>query len=139
MAPRVLHRVCYGNADPEPWKARLLTIKPAILYGFRRHKVRYADYPAIIPQANSTVRGTFVTGLTPGDISRLDYFEGSEYAKRKVKVRVLIKAEDCSEKEDLEGEEVETEVYVWIGREGDLEDGEWDFDEFVREKLALWA
>ncbi|KAI9763948.1 MAG: hypothetical protein M1840_008982 [Geoglossum simile] len=138
MAPRVLYRVCYGNADPEPWQARLLTIKPAALHDFCRYRVQYADYPAIIQQANSTVRGTFVAGLTPGDISRLDYFEGGDYARRKVKVRVLAKAENSSEK-DAEGEEVETEAYVWIGREGDLEDSEWDFDEFVREKMALWA
>lgn len=139
MAPKVLHRVCYGNHNPEPWQARLLTIKPAILHGFCRRKVQHADYPAIIPQANSTVRGILVTGLTPGDVYRLDTFEGSGYARRKVKVRALAKAEDNSREGNVEGEEVETEVYVWIAGRDMLEDGEWDFGEFVREKMAWWA
>src|SRR5215470_16457271 len=114
MAPSVLYRVCYGTADPEPWQARLLTIKPAILHGFCRYKVRQADYPAVVPQADSAVRGTLVTGLTPGNISRLDYFEGSNYARRKAKVMVSAKEEDSSWKGDAEVgaeyEEVETEV-----------------------------
>ncbi|KAH0562677.1 hypothetical protein GP486_002649 [Trichoglossum hirsutum] len=139
MASKVLYRVCYGSPNPEPWQSRMLTIKPAILHDFRRHKVRYCDYPAIIPQANSNVRGTFVTGLTEGDICRLDLFEGREYTRSKVKVRVLAKVGDDSGKGNIEGEEVEAETYVWTSEENDLEHGEWDFGEFVREKLAWWA
>ncbi|KAI9777243.1 MAG: hypothetical protein M1839_008973 [Geoglossum umbratile] len=138
MAPRVLYRICYGNPDPEHWQANLLTIVPAILHNFRRHKVRYADYPAILPQANGSVRGTLVTGLTPMDVSRLDRFEGSDYARKKVKVRTLVKAGDGPE-DIIEGEEVETEVYVWISGMDELEDGEWDFAEFITEKVARWA
>jgi hypothetical protein len=139
MAPQVLYRVCYGSPKPEPWQSRLLTIKPAILHDFCRHKVRNCDYPAIIPQADSTVRGTLVTGLTEGDVYRLDIFEGSDYARRKVKVRVLAKVGDHSGEGNVGGEEVETETYVWTSGEDKLEYGEWDFGEFVREKMAWWA
>ncbi|KAH0545270.1 hypothetical protein FGG08_000569 [Glutinoglossum americanum] len=139
MAPKVLHRVCYGNPNPQPWQSQLLTIKPAILHGFCRHQVQGCDYPAIIPQTNSTVRGTFVTGLTEGDIHRLDIFEGSDYTRKKVKVRVLAKVGDDSGKGSVEGDEVETETYVWTSGEDELEPGEWDFGEFVREKMAWWA
>lgn len=49
MAPQILHRVIHGSPDPEPWQKALLTFQPAILHGYRRHRVRGADYPGIIP------------------------------------------------------------------------------------------
>ena len=141
MAPQVLHRVCHGKATPEPWQASLLTIKPAILHAYCRHKVRDCDYPAIIPSASSTVRGTVVTGLTTGDLWRLDIFEGDEYARKKVKVRVLdAVGDEETGSGNVEGEEeVEVETYIWIAGEDKLEDGEWDFKEFQKEKMKRWV
>ncbi|KAF2113659.1 AIG2-like family-domain-containing protein [Lophiotrema nucula] len=146
MAPQVLHRVIWGNTNPPQIQKDILHIRPAILHKFRRHKVRFADYPAIVP-ANSTgsVRGTLVTGLTDGDIWRLDIFEGDEYERIKVKVRVLEQKEEgmgdveLKEEDNVEGEEVEAEVYAWIAGKNRLEPEEWDFGEFVREKLHRWA
>jgi hypothetical protein len=96
--------------------------------------VKNADYPAILPNTDSTVRGTLVSGLTDGDIWRLDIFEGSEYARRKVRVKILDDAHG-----GVEGEEVEAETYIWISGRHRLEDEEWDFDEFVREKMGRWV
>lgn len=39
----------------------------------------------------------------------------------------------------VEGEEVEAETYVWIAGEKRLEDQEWDFEVFVKEKMARWT
>ena len=36
-------------------------------------------------------------------------------------------------------EEVEVETYVWVAREEGLEEGEWDFEEFTREKMGRWV
>jgi hypothetical protein len=95
--------------------------------------VKSADYPAILPSsATSSVRGTLVTGLTDGDIWRLDIFEGSEYTRRKVMVKVL-------NQDDGEGEEVEAETYIWVAGAHRLEEQEWDFDEFVKEKMGRWV
>ena len=150
MAPPVLHRVIWGSADnvPDAQKAHL-HVRPAILHNYQRHKVMEADYPAILPTQNSksSVRGTLVEGLTDGDIWRLDIFEGSEYERRKVKVRLLESktAEEGmgnleqEEGDNVEGEEVEAEAYVWIGEEEDLEKEEWDFAEFVRDKMKYWV
>jgi hypothetical protein len=80
-----------------------------------------------------------VTGLTEGDIYRLDIFEGNEYARKKVTAIVLAKAGDDSGEGNVEGDEAETETYVWISGEYRLEPGEWDFKEFVKEKMARWA
>lgn len=163
MAPAVLHRVIYGSSKPAAWQAALTTVRPALLQKYSRRKVRHADYPAIIPvignsvgraaagNANSngtaeqpSVRGSVVTGLTEGDLWRLDIFEGSQYVRRKVKVRVLpntdleelASASTLQHLEDLE--EVEAETYVWSDNVEDLESEEWDFEEFKREKMWAW-
>ncbi|KAH7067884.1 AIG2-like family-domain-containing protein [Paraphoma chrysanthemicola] len=157
MAPPVLHRVIWGSqTPPTPAHASLLHIRPAILHAHQRHKVKHADYPAILPtsaEANTSVRGTLVTGLTDGDIWRLDIFEGSEYQRRKVQVRVLeppskSKNEDQEEgmgdltqppEDNIEGEQVEAETYIWIAGAAHLEPQEWDFAEFVRDKMRRWV
>lgn len=163
MAPQVLSRV---TGHP----VTTLTIRPAILPNHRRHRVREADYPALLPQSNSAVRGTLVSGLTDADVRRLDLFEGREYVRRKVKARLIpaekgqteeeagsaeavlgvdtsVEALEHASKPDEEhgvatedlGGEVACETYVWSAPRDDLEDAEWDFDEFVREKLWRWA
>ena len=131
MAPQILHRVIHGPPHPEAWQKALLTFKPAVLHGYRRHRVRGADYPGIArvstspdtinspstspsistggdpkdPTAENTttttttggegldktasVFGTVVSGLTQGDLHRLDVYEGAEYTKERVSVRIL--------------------------------------------------
>ncbi|KAI9369499.1 AIG2-like protein [Aspergillus egyptiacus] len=195
MAPQILHRVIHGSPTPQKWQKDLLHFRPAILHGYRRHRVRNADYPGIIaaeesPSSSSnsiststgtgtgtgarsaSVLGTVVSGLTDGDLHRLDIFEGSEYAREKVRVRILREAlsdhgpeaggpdgnmhvdgdkgadQDRHLKDVLEaagaefadeGEEVEAETYVWISGRGMLEDAEWDFEAFKRDKMAWWV
>lgn len=77
MAPEVLHRVCHGGMEPDNpvYATHQLKTQPAILHNFRRHRVRGADYPAILFHKGASVRGTFVSGLTENDIRRLDIFE----------------------------------------------------------------
>jgi len=135
MAPQILDRVCHGT-NPNI-ATHHLTTSPAMLPNHRRHRVRGADYPAIIPHSDSSVRGVYVAGLTDADIWRLDMFEGSEYERKRVLVRKLVGPN--GEEDDDDGEEVETETYLWIGDRGDLEDEEWDFQTFRREKMKFWV
>lgn len=146
MAPQVLHRVIHGTSRPTTTQSSRITFQPALLPNYRRHRVRYCDYPAIVPHAGSTVRGSYVTGLSPADIARLDIFEGSQYDRVPVKVR-LLKGVGLDQKVDLSatvggipGEEVEAETYVFReqDRARDLEDGEWDFEQFKRERMRFW-
>jgi hypothetical protein len=72
---------------------------------------------------------------------RLDIFEGDQYARRKVSVRELkyegdIKVEPT---ENQLGDTIEAETYVWISPQSDLEDTEWDFEEFVNQKMWAWV
>jgi gamma-glutamylcyclotransferase (GGCT)/AIG2-like uncharacterized protein YtfP len=131
MVPKVLYRVCYNdeNADQDPVKKLLaskLNIRPAILRDFCRHRVRDVDYPGIIPDKGHSVQGTFVTGLTDADIAHLDMFEGNEYTRKAVKVEVADGLCDA-------------ETYVWTSGNQYLEETEWDFEEFCREKLHRWV
>jgi hypothetical protein len=152
MAPSVLRRVIFGQNLPDSTTTRPPpTPRPALLKQFQRHRVRNCDYPAIIPQGSASVRGTLVTGLTEGDWWRLDVFEGDDYTREVVKA--LVRKEPASkniqtdgewdtldEKElDTEGEEILAQTYVWKSGSDYLEPREWDFEEFVREKMWRWA
>ncbi|KAK5119892.1 hypothetical protein LTR85_007218 [Meristemomyces frigidus] len=141
MAPQVLHRVCHGSSDPDNpiFAMHQLKTYSAILHDHKRHRVKMADYPAVLPAQGSTVRGTYVTGLTDMDISRLDVFEGSEYSREKVKVRILTQIGDGSGEGNVEGEEVDAETYIWTADPEELDAKEWDFAEFQREKMRFWV
>lgn len=143
MAPPVLQRVIWGSqTPPTPAHAALLSIRPAILHAHQRRHVRGADYPAVIPFTQSSeVRGTLVEGLTDGDIWRLDIFEGGEYERQDVRVRVLDSKGRAGDAElrDVEGEEVQAQTYIWIAGQHRLETEEWDFDHFVKEKMSRWV
>ncbi|KAJ5795195.1 hypothetical protein N7457_001794 [Penicillium paradoxum] len=173
MAPQVLHRVIHGQANPEPWQKAMLRFQPAVLHGYRRHRVQNADYPGIAPvkqtsetdssepstNVKTSVIGTLVSGLTDGDIHRLDRFEGSEYEKKPVVVRTLqgsldhgsnqtgASASETQLRDVLnavnpkgadEGEEVAAVAYVYTAGRDMLEDAEWDFESFKRDKMAWW-
>jgi hypothetical protein len=176
MAPQMLHRVIHGSPDPEPWQKALIRFQPALLHGYRRHRVRGADYPGIVaenePESGSksegkppgsapetAVLGVLVYGLTDGDIHRLDKYEGSEYVKETVNVGALraqsqegaVEGDVTSEMQlrDMlvatgsnvadEGEEVVAATYVWVAGKDRLEEMEWDFETFRRDKLAWWV
>jgi len=125
MVPQILHRVI----NRHPTSLPTLNTTEAILHDHSRHHVRYADYPGVTHNPGSSVRGTYVTGLTDRDISRLDSFEGGQYIKRFVKVKLI--------KDGKEGEEVDAETYIFKDLE-DLEEKEWDYETFKKEKLKRW-
>lgn len=76
------------------------------------------------------------------------------YARRKVRVRVLEQKQhgdgegegeggmgdvEQREEDNVEGEEVDAETYIWIAGADKLEEEEWDFAEFVRDKMGRWV
>ncbi|CAI7589064.1 hypothetical protein PCG10_008290 [Penicillium crustosum] len=178
MVPQILFKVIYGQANPEPWQEAMLRFQPAILHGYRRHRVQDADFPGIaaVPKsavetekssdpktnAGTSVIGTLVSGLTDGDLYRLDRFEGSDYDKRLVVVRPLQEshgdngqsgegsAPESQLREMLNAagvevtdkgkeEEISAVTYVWTAGKDMLEDTEWDFESFRRDKMAWWV
>ncbi|KAL7625475.1 hypothetical protein AAE478_004695 [Parahypoxylon ruwenzoriense] len=139
MAPEVFFTVCYRSSTENISLLKSLhSFKPAILHGFCRRRVRHADYPGIFPDENHEVRGMCVTGLTDANMYHLDVFEGSEYERQTVKARLLSKVGDDKGRGNIEGEEVECEVYVFEDS-SDLVDREWDFEEFRTQKMKKWT
>ncbi|KAH7318445.1 putative disease resistance protein Aig2 [Stachybotrys elegans] len=135
MAPEVFFSVCYLDSSPPEAVRNLYTFSPAILDGYCRHRVKYADYPAIIPEEGHTVRGIYATGLTDANLSKLDFFEGSEYERKTVSIRL---EEKDTNGNIVLGETKTTSVYVFIRPEG-VERGEWDFEKFCKEKMQSWT
>ncbi|KAM0561794.1 hypothetical protein ACHAPJ_002965 [Fusarium lateritium] len=134
MAPEVFFSVCYGNRDPPQVIKDMHTFTPAILEDYCRHRVQFADYPAVVAEEGHTVLGVYATGLTDANVQKLDIFEGSEYVKETVKVKVLNKDGSAPAKEELK----ETSVYVF-DRPEHLEKREWDFEEFRKSKMQFWT
>ena len=159
MAPRVLYSVIHGTATPLPYLTSRTTISSAILHGYCRRRVHGADFPAIIPASGFSVRGTYVRGLSEIDFARLDAFEGCMYTLETVDVRILDDASSTTDSEageggdeanvlkpidddtvsKLEGPVKRTRTYVWCLNHSELEDQDWDFDDFVKTKMRYWT
>jgi hypothetical protein len=139
MAPEVFFTVCYGpSVEDYKLLKDLHKFQPAILHGYCRRRVEHADYPGITPDAGHEVRGTYVTDLTDANMYRLDSFEGSEYERKKVTVQLLSQVGNDRGEGNVEGKEVECEVYVFKFPAA-LEDREWDFEEFRKNKMKHWT
>lgn len=134
MAPEVFFSVCYEDSNPPDVIKKLHTFTPAILHGYCRHRVQSAEYPAIVPEDGRSVRGIYATGLTDANMTKLDYFEGSEYERKMVKVRLL----EGDEGKEVEGEERNVIAYIFLFPDM-LERGEWDYEHFRRESMMFWA
>jgi gamma-glutamylcyclotransferase (GGCT)/AIG2-like uncharacterized protein YtfP len=124
MVPDVFYSVCYGSKDVPDAIAQLHTFSSAILHGYCRRRVKYADYPGIVEDQDHQVFGSYVTGLTKANMAKLDYFEGSQYERRTVSVKLLEKMGNLKGEGNVEGEERKAQVYVFR-KERDLEDKEW--------------
>lgn len=142
MAPEVFFTVCFRTSSPPRDIQSLYTFRPAILHDHCRYKVEFAEYPGVIASPGDAVRGVVVTGLSPEDVHLLDWFEGAEYAKKQVKVRVLLSSAPSSEPGggyvNVEGQEVDASVYIFRNP-GGLEDKEWDYAHFRAEKMQKWT
>ncbi|KIM33646.1 hypothetical protein M408DRAFT_326310 [Serendipita vermifera MAFF 305830] len=156
LHPKVLKRVIRNTGAH-------LKISPAILEGYVRHKVLWADFPAIISSTQShetfqtepteegdRVRGSYVSGLTAMDIFFLDRFESGLYAREMVDVCLLAEPVDLDDVDLGALIQVSPEnitkmrttyalTYVWSKPLSQLKAEPWSFAEFVHTKLDNWA
>ncbi|EPS37750.1 hypothetical protein H072_8613 [Dactylellina haptotyla CBS 200.50] len=141
MAFPILSRVIYGTQHPDPWQRDRLRIRPAVLHDHCRHRVKNVDYPGAVPKAGCSIRGTVVEGLSKMDIERLDHFEGTEYDRLQVQVNILAdeKVLDTNRTGQETGETIGAGIYMWTEGAQYLEDSEWDFDHFTKQKLRNWV
>ncbi|KAK3308727.1 AIG2-like family-domain-containing protein [Chaetomium strumarium] len=139
MVPEVFYSVCYLDKNPPKAITKLHTFHPAILPGYCRRRVKYADYPGIVADNGHQVFGTYATGLTRANMAKLDFFEGRQYERRTVTVTVLPgQPGNPKGQANIQGKEEKAEVYVFLDPR-ELEEEEWDLEEFRREKLRFWT
>jgi len=134
MAPEIFYSVCYGTKTPPEAIRKLHTFTPAILHDHCRHRVKSADYPAVVPEKGHSVKGIYATGLTDANLDKLDYFEGSEYER----VTAQVELQHSSDGTEAVPAFKDASVYIFLRLE-QLEQREWDFEEFRRDKMALWT
>jgi len=93
----------------------------ALLPGYARHPVRGEDYPAIVAEPAQQVAGRLYAGISAGAWERLDRFEGNQYQRQ----LVLLRLDD--------GRSIDAWAYVFRPHYRSLLlPGEWDFDAFLR-------
>lgn len=63
---------------------KVFPASPAVLRGYRRYRVKDADYPGICPDVSGTVEGLLLDNVDDGAIQALDVFEGEYYERKTV-------------------------------------------------------
>ncbi|HYQ56067.1 MAG TPA: gamma-glutamylcyclotransferase family protein [Draconibacterium sp.] len=102
-----------------------LRSEDAVLNGFMRFALKGADYPAIIAQNNSTVKGKVLLSLNEKAIELLTFYEGDEYEPVPVKV-------------ETGSGIINAIAFVWIAGNEFIENFDWDKEQFELESLELY-
>ncbi len=125
------HVFTYGSLMfPEVWTR--LVPRPrasvaAVLDGYVREGVRGQSYPGIREQAGAHTAGRLYLDIDAQELARLDAFEGSEYQRESVTVRL--------DNRDGRTITLPAQVYRFIDRTR-LDGAPWDSARFARESAA---
>lgn len=126
MSRNVFSRVITGQLDLD--NGLNIELCEGTLEGYERHGLKGLDYPAIIAKEGAQVPGMIAYNLTDDHVKKLDVFEGDEY------LRTVVTAWDRKH-----GKYVPVNAYVWTDDESMLLPGDWDFEGFVKNKMANWV
>ena len=97
----------------------------AILRGYQRKKVKDADYPAIIRNDVSEVKGLLLQGVDKDSLKIILFYEGNDYRCEDLLV-------------DLMEKEIKAKVFVWNSSNAMLEDFDWNQEEFAKNFLRFY-
>lgn len=125
------HVFTYGSLMfPEVWKPlvpRPRASASATLFGFAREGVRGQAYPGIRPEPGAQTVGRLYLDLDEAELAQLDAFEGSEYRRETVQVRITTG--------DGRSLDVPAEVYRLVDPLR-LDGKAWDPDRFAHDSAA---
>ena len=125
LATRLLSWLLTGDQNNELLLANHL--KPVTLHGFSRRGVRGKDYGALLKsRSTDSVTGLLFSPRNISDRRKLYNFEGEQYKMETVVVT------------NENGAKLDAFAFVWAGAEDELTSTEWDFDEFVKDRLEDW-
>ena len=98
----------------------------AILHNYSRSGIIGKVYPGIAPQDKAMVEGKFLRNIDPRSVEILDQFEGTQYQRTEVSVKI-------------NGSHEPAMTYVWIPKLRHLlTKREWDVREFQRVHLESY-
>ena len=98
---------------------------PAVLSGYKKYCVKGCDYPAVIQIDDSITSGMVLENVDDYSLYVISFYEGNEYEKLKVTI-------------NLNDESKEVLVFVWVKGQELLENKEWDFRHFQKNKLKYY-
>ena len=98
---------------------------PAVLSGYKKYCVKDFDYPAVIQIDDSITSGMVLENVDDYSLYVISFYEGNEYEKLKVNI-------------NLNDESKEVLVFVWVKGQELLENKEWDFHHFQKNKLKYY-
>lgn len=94
----------------------------ALADGHARYAIREETYPGMVPQDGSSVTGMLYFDVNPEDIGALDLFEGDEYRRANIPVRLD------------SGETVQADTYIYLPAEK-LSESPWLPEAFQMERF----
>lgn len=112
MFERIWRRVVRGN----------YVSAPAVAGGFARYAIIDQTYPGMVPQEGSSVTGMLYFDVAPEDIVALDAFEGDEYRRASIPVRLA------------SGDTVQADTYIYLPTEK-LSKSSWQPEAFQMERF----
>ncbi|KAG0341726.1 hypothetical protein BG004_005932 [Podila humilis] len=145
MAPAILGRIT------QPGPTTTLHRVKAVIEGYVRHPYHNEPYPGMISSEDKTktVEGILVFGHNAIEVSRLDRFEGSEYTRELLPVKILgsVPASFIPGNSHLDnkllsleaGAIVLSNVYLFTAPARKLDQTrEWDYEKFKNEQMIQW-
>lgn len=126
-----MHLFNYGTLQSPLLMARISGLhqpgRPAVLDDYGCYTLTGAVYPGIRPEPGAQTHGVVYDGLDAAQLARLDRFEGDEYQREQVEVRLA------------DAEVLLAWVYVIQPvLRASLSSVPWDRDRFERYHLATW-
>jgi hypothetical protein len=135
MAPEVV-KILLGRVPPH--------VSARLQGGFARHPVRSRVYPGVVAVdsksevATAPVSGLLYTQLSPSEMKRLDWFEGSEYQRMDVAVETG-ESVVIDSKLSNPAASVVAHMYVWSDPIEDLDvSQDWSYDDFRTRHLSRY-
>lgn len=112
-------------------------LRPAKVIGYKLVAVKNCDYPAVILDTGSTIKGYVLQPQTTIQRRKLDDFEGSTY-KAVPATAYLVPDTRKGDVDDGVMEPIDTDIYVWDGDIDELTSETWELGVFIKKCLGDW-
>ncbi|MCA9239762.1 MAG: gamma-glutamylcyclotransferase [Planctomycetales bacterium] len=112
----------YGSLQVEAVWTRVAGVRcetaPGVAHGYSAYRVSGQDYPGMVADAAGSTAGLVYFDVPDHAVARLDRFEGSEYSRRPIDVKLE------------NGERLSCQAYVFLSLDG-LTTESWRLNEFL--------